>query len=214
MAMVRALQQQAIYADPVVDDLAADQGARRSSSAARRTAPIIPAAPGASPRRCSAGSCTSFPNVGHNPQFEAPAIAVSAAPALSERRGTSVRLTKARGSALRPVVSLLFLPTSQGDRRAAGRFPRSTPRRAPRKSGRFQRPRPLTFSAANADGAPTTAGRPTAATSSTSATRRSRPSPATTSPQLKACGRAAPRLGTAPSTPASPRRSSMTASPT
>ena len=59
MAMVRALQQQAIYADPVVDDWPRSRRGR-SSSAVRRTVRIIPAAPGASPRRCSAGNCTSF----------------------------------------------------------------------------------------------------------------------------------------------------------
>ena len=46
----------------------------RSSSAERRTVRTIPAAPGASPRRVQRGQLYIIPNVGHNPQFEAPQL--------------------------------------------------------------------------------------------------------------------------------------------
>lgn len=71
MAMVRALQTQAIYSDPVVDDwprirartlvVGGEQDGPNFPALARRVATTIPGA-----------QLVLFPGVGHNPQFEAP----------------------------------------------------------------------------------------------------------------------------------------------
>jgi pimeloyl-ACP methyl ester carboxylesterase len=71
MAMVRALQQQAIYADPVVDDwprikartlvIGGEKDGADYPGGARRVADTV-----------QNGQLVIIPNIGHNPQFEAP----------------------------------------------------------------------------------------------------------------------------------------------
>jgi len=71
MAMIRALQQQAIYADPVVDDwprikartlvIGGEKDGADYPGGARRVAETV-----------QNGQLYIIPNVGHNPQFEAP----------------------------------------------------------------------------------------------------------------------------------------------
>ena len=73
MAMVRALQQQAIYADPVVDDWPRIK-ARTLVIGGHQADQTIPEVRNASPPRCRTGSCFIIPDVGHNPQFEAPEL--------------------------------------------------------------------------------------------------------------------------------------------
>ena len=73
MAMVRALQQQAIYADPVVYDwprikartlvIGGEKDGPNFPAQARRVAETIPN-----------GQLFLIPNIGHNPQFEAPEL--------------------------------------------------------------------------------------------------------------------------------------------
>jgi pimeloyl-ACP methyl ester carboxylesterase len=73
MAMVRALQQQAIYADPVVDDwprikartliIGGEKDGADYPGQARRVAETV-----------QNGQLYVIPNVGHNPQFEAPEL--------------------------------------------------------------------------------------------------------------------------------------------
>jgi len=73
MAMVRALQQQAIYADPVVDDwprikartlvIGGEKDGADYPGGARRVAETV-----------QRGQLYIIPNVGHNPQFEAPQL--------------------------------------------------------------------------------------------------------------------------------------------
>jgi pimeloyl-ACP methyl ester carboxylesterase len=73
MAMIRALQQQAIYADPVVDDwprikartlvIGGEKDGADYPGQARRVADTV-----------QNGQLYVIPNVGHNPQFEAPGL--------------------------------------------------------------------------------------------------------------------------------------------
>ena len=73
MAMVRALQQQAIYADPVVDDwprikartlvIGGEKDGADYPGQAKRVAETV-----------QNGQLYVIPNVGHNPQFEAPEL--------------------------------------------------------------------------------------------------------------------------------------------
>ena len=73
MAMIRALQQQAIYADPVVDDwprikartlvIGGEKDGADYRGGARRVAETV-----------QNGQLYIIPNVGHNPQFEAPQL--------------------------------------------------------------------------------------------------------------------------------------------
>ena len=86
MAMVRALQQQAIAADPVVYDwpqikartlvIGGEKDGADYPGGAKRVADTV-----------QNGQLYIIPNVGHNPQFEAPTTAVSAAPEIPEGRG-------------------------------------------------------------------------------------------------------------------------------
>ncbi len=98
MAMVRALQQQAIYADPVVYDwpritartlvIGGEQDGPNFPAQARRVADTIPN-----------GQLVLIPGVGHNPQFEAPDRLYP--PLLKFLRGEDVGTRKAPPSAPR-----------------------------------------------------------------------------------------------------------------
>ena len=71
MAMVRALQQQAIYADPVVDDWPRIK-ARTLVIGGEKDGPNFPAQARRVAEAVQNGQLYLIPNIGHNPQFEAP----------------------------------------------------------------------------------------------------------------------------------------------
>jgi pimeloyl-ACP methyl ester carboxylesterase len=91
MAMVRALQQQAIYADPVVDDwprikartlvIGGEKDGADYPGQAKRVAETV-----------QNGQLYVIPNVGHNPQFEAPELLYP--PLLRFLRGEDVGVKK------------------------------------------------------------------------------------------------------------------------
>ena len=71
MAMVRALQQQAIYADPVVYDWPRIK-ARTLVIGGEKDGPDFPAQAKRVADTVQNGQLYLIPNIGHNPQFEAP----------------------------------------------------------------------------------------------------------------------------------------------
>lgn len=73
MAMVRALQQQAIYSDPVVDDWPRVK-ARTLVIGGEKDGPAYPALAKHVADTVQRGQVYIIPGVGHNPQFEAPQL--------------------------------------------------------------------------------------------------------------------------------------------
>ena len=110
MAMVRALQQQAIYADPVVDDwprikartlvIGGEKDGADYPGGARRVAETV-----------QRGQLYIIPNVGHNPQFEAPQLLYP--PLLRFLKGEDVwyaqRHQVARGAVMPCLIGCLAL---------------------------------------------------------------------------------------------------------
>ena len=71
MAMVRALQQQAIYADPVVSDWPRIK-ARTLVIGGEKDGANYPGGARHVAEKVQNGQLCIIPNIGHNPQFEAP----------------------------------------------------------------------------------------------------------------------------------------------
>lgn len=96
MAMVRALQQQAIYADPVVYDWPRIK-ARTLVIGGEKDGPDYPGQARRVADTVQNGQLYVIPNVGHNPQFEAPDKLYP--PLLKFLKGEDVGTRKASGSA-------------------------------------------------------------------------------------------------------------------
>jgi pimeloyl-ACP methyl ester carboxylesterase len=91
MAMVRALQQQAIYADPVVDDWARIK-VRTLVIGGEKDGADYPGQARHVAKTVQNGQLYVIPNVGHNPQFEAPELLYP--PLLKFLRGEDVGVKK------------------------------------------------------------------------------------------------------------------------
>jgi pimeloyl-ACP methyl ester carboxylesterase len=92
MAMVRALQQQAIYADPVVYDWPRIK-ARTLVIGGEKDGPNFPAQAQRVAETIPNGQLYLIPNIGHNPQFEAPELLYP--PLLKFLKGEDVGTKKA-----------------------------------------------------------------------------------------------------------------------